>query len=517
MTDLVNVTKYHNKGYKGQGVKCVIIDSDWGGWSKLKDEGIVKNGHAWRSIEYGTALVEDRSSPGHGVSMVRAFHEMAPEAEIYLYENTFLQVDDGNVVLNYFRTEGISLVSHSLNTVNCSNSYTSFLTGEDALTLHLDFLGSSLTVCVIAGNYANNTSFFHLVKDSSSNNMLFPNGTQDLYIQVVNLPLNIEITRSGYQRIVNYQYVLTNQRTGIEIENGRNQPVYKDIAVAVGQAIVGDTLRLNIVRNIDIVNDLNIIIGDFSGNFFKLQNPAEMNSESSIALPGASKKAITTGAILVSNYHKRDVISSMSGRGPIPADVDGAGRVVVPYTFKPELCAPSEGGATSPTAPRVAGALAVLASAGLCDLSKPEEAKQYLLDNHVIKILPFPNNTFGYGRLFLDAKTDSPTPTPPVPDPLLEEDAVMMYPNPVSLSNSNGLRIANIPLTVTELDARIYNITGELVKSFSILELVDDMNKKMIKWDLKNQNGDKVAPGVYFITIKTNFIKNQIKKIAVKK
>ncbi|MDR2616254.1 MAG: T9SS type A sorting domain-containing protein, partial [Endomicrobium sp.] len=163
-----------------------------------------------------------------------------------------------------------------------------------------------------------------------------------------------------------------------------------------------------------------------------------------------------------------------------------------------------------PTAPRVAGALAVLASAGLCDLSKPEETKQYLLANHVINIQPSPNNTFGYGRLFLDAKTDWPV-------SVEEEDVVMMYPNPVSLSNSNGLRIANIPLTVTELDARIYNIMGELVKSFSILELVDDMNKKMIKWDLRNQNRDKVAPGVYFITIKTNFTKKQIKKIAVKK
>jgi flagellar hook assembly protein FlgD len=85
------------------------------------------------------------------------------------------------------------------------------------------------------------------------------------------------------------------------------------------------------------------------------------------------------------------------------------------------------------------------------------------------------------------------------------------------LSASNYLKIANIPLEVTKLGARIYNINGDFIKSFSILELADDINKKMLRWDLRNDNGDKVAPGVYFITIKTDSTKIQIKKFAVKK
>jgi hypothetical protein len=523
MTDLMNVTKYHNKGYKGQGVKCAIIDSNWNGWSTLKDQGIVKdNHHALSSVEYGIELADNYLAPGHGVGMVQAFHEMAPETEIYLYDGMLFQTDDINAALNYFRKEGISLISCSLNTVNCDSFYgygKTFLRGQDSLSLRFDsYVGSSITVCVIAGNYANYTSFFHLVKDPGSNNMLFPNGTRGLDIKVVKLPLNIVITRSGYQRVVNYEYVLINTRTGNVIENGDNCPEFKNIAVAGGQANVGDNLTLNIIRHIDdTVDDLNIIIGQFSGNF-KLQNPAEMNNESSLCLEGASKKAITTGAILVSDYNKRDVISSMSGRGPIPQDVDALGNIVVPYTIKPELCAPSEGGTTSPTAPRVAGTLAVLASAGLCNLSKPEETKKYLLANHVVNIQPSPNNSFGYGRLFLDAKTDwPPHPSPTLPPVEEEDEDIVLGPNPVSLSNSNGLRIANIPLSVAKFDARIYNVTGELVKGFSILELVDDIHKKYLKWDLRNQNGDKVAPGVYFITIKTSLTKNQIKKIAVKK
>ncbi|MDR2066535.1 MAG: T9SS type A sorting domain-containing protein [Endomicrobium sp.] len=527
ITDLTNVTKYHAAGYKGKGVKCVIIDSDWTGWSRLKDQGIVKSEHAFYSIEQGTLLADDYSASGHAASMIRDFHEMAPEAEIYLYNDANFQLDDLNIVLDYFRREGISLVSDSLNTENCTDYiyYRSFLTGNDGLSLLLDKLGSSVTVCAIAGNYANSTSFFHLVKDPGSNNMLFPNGTQNLDIEVLptisTLPFNIVITRSGSQRASNYQHVLTNtSRTPhVELANVGSTVACCSINVARAQVNPGDILRLNIVRNADTVNELDIIIGDFDPDpkkapkWFKLQNPAEMNKASSIAFPGASKRAITTGAILVSDYNKRDVISSISGWGPIPQDVDVTGSIV-PYTIKPELCAPSEDGATSPTAPCVAGALAVLASAGLCDLSKPEETKKYLLANHVVNIQPSPNNTFGYGRLFLDAKTDWPPPTLPI-DP--EGKDVLVYPNPVSLSNSNGLRVANIPLTVTELDARIYNIMGEFVKSFSILELADDINKKVLRWDLRNENGDKVAPGVYFITIKTDSTKIQIKKFAIQK
>ncbi|MDR0617659.1 MAG: S8 family serine peptidase [Endomicrobium sp.] len=430
ITDLINVTKYHNKGYKGQGVKCAIVDSDWRGWSHLRDKGIVKDNHAWASIENKQALKDSSSDSGHGTAMARAFHDVAPEAEIYLYDDTVgLQSDNFDIVLDYFRTEGISLVSHSLNSSSCDPFYRSFLTGNDALSLFLDHLGRSVTVCAIAGNCANYTSFFHLVKDSGSNNMLFPNGTQDLNIKIlVKPPLDIVITRSGYQRVAaNYQYVLTNTRTGVAIvaiekKSDKLPRTYNSIEVKKGQANVGDILKLNIVRNIDTVNYLDIIIGNFSTNKFKLQNPAEMNNSSSISFPGASKKAITSGAILVSDYNKRDVISSVSGRGPIPQDVDASGNVVVPYTIKPDLCCPSENGATSPTAPYVAGALAVLASAGLCDLSKPEETKQYLLANHVIQMGGAPNNTFGYGRLFLDAKPKLPRLTPPVPE---EEDIVL--------------------------------------------------------------------------------------------
>jgi hypothetical protein len=37
----------------------------------------------------------------------------------------------------------------------------------------------------------------------------------------------------------------------------------------------------------------------------------------------------------------------------------------------------------------------------------------------------------------------------------------------------------------------------------------------MINWNLKNQSGDQVAPGVYFVIIKTLLGGKHIKKIAI--
>ena len=38
-----------------------------------------------------------------------------------------------------------------------------------------------------------------------------------------------------------------------------------------------------------------------------------------------------------------------------------------------------------------------------------------------------------------------------------------------------------------------------------------------IEWDLKNGKGLQIAPGVYFITVKTPLGGQKVKKIAVKK
>ncbi|MDR0724170.1 MAG: T9SS type A sorting domain-containing protein [Endomicrobium sp.] len=70
---------------------------------------------------------------------------------------------------------------------------------------------------------------------------------------------------------------------------------------------------------------------------------------------------------------------------------------------------------------------------------------------------------------------------------------------------------------MSKLEAKIYNINGEFIRSFSILELIDDLNRKSLSWDLRNEKGDKVTPGIYFISIKTDSEQTQIRKFAVQK
>ncbi|MDR1417779.1 MAG: hypothetical protein LBI80_01255, partial [Endomicrobium sp.] len=303
------------------------MDNAWEGWKSLD---FVKPEHALVFDFSGThTLMPENPTPGsggHGTGMAQAFHEMAPEAEVYLiYDLSGFSwsTASSHAMIGYFGSESISLVSASNNMVNTNLGVS--LSGSDPLSLFLDeCINSSITVCVIAGNYANNTSSFRLEKESGTNNMLFPNGTRDLNIEVSGAsPFNIIITRSGFQRLhANYTYQLTNQRTNISVFKLNASPFVSFNSPSDFLANVGDTLTLNIMRLSDTVDYLDIIIGDFGIGKFRLQNPGEMNKASSIALPGASKKAITTGAVLISNYNVKDEISSMSGWGPIPQDVD---------------------------------------------------------------------------------------------------------------------------------------------------------------------------------------------------
>ncbi|MDR1418522.1 MAG: T9SS type A sorting domain-containing protein, partial [Endomicrobium sp.] len=154
-------------------------------------------------------------------------------------------------------------------------------------------------------------------------------------------------------------------------------------------------------------------------------------------------------------------------------------------------------------------------------LTKPEEVKRILTTKHVIQMGGSVNNMFGHGRLYLDADTDWSPSIPPKPNPPVlvdpENKNILICPNPVSLSVDSYVKIANFSQDVSRLEARIYNINGEFVRNFSILELQEELNRKTLRWDLRNENGSKVAPGIYFISIKTDSGKNQIRKIAIQK
>ena len=56
-------------------------------------------------------------------------------------------------------------------------------------------------------------------------------------------------------------------------------------------------------------------------------------------------------------------------------------------------------------------------------------------------------------------------------------------------------------------------MTSKLVKSFSSNDIIVSSENKL-KWDLKNENGENVAPGVYLLLIK-NCGQKKVFKIAI--
>jgi flagellar hook assembly protein FlgD len=102
----------------------------------------------------------------------------------------------------------------------------------------------------------------------------------------------------------------------------------------------------------------------------------------------------------------------------------------------------------------------------------------------------------GRGLLFMDWRTDwdkfGPT----------SSLNVTVYTNPTSLSKHTYLKIGKFSVDTTFVNVNVYTVAGEFVKSFSMQDL--NSANGTIEWNLKNQDGKKIAPGVYFLIVQTN-------------
>lgn len=89
---------------------------------------------------------------------------------------------------------------------------------------------------------------------------------------------------------------------------------------------------------------------------------------------------------------------------------------------------------------------------------------------------------------------------------------VVCFPNP---ARAGQVTITNLPISVDKLDTSIYTMSGQIIKSFSLNDTsFDSEGARYLQWNCKNHSGDNVAPGIYFILIKTNSDK-ATKKIAI--
>jgi hypothetical protein len=93
----------------------------------------------------------------------------------------------------------------------------------------------------------------------------------------------------------------------------------------------------------------------------------------------------------------------------------------------------------------------------------------------------------------------------------LDVDSAYAYPVPyrpaknLISSTGGGITFNNLP---NECTVKVYTINGEIVKTIR-----DAFNNK--DWDVKNDDGDEIASGVYIYVIETNQGKKKISKIVV--
>jgi len=108
---------------------------------------------------------------------------------------------------------------------------------------------------------------------------------------------------------------------------------------------------------------------------------------------------------------------------------------------------------------------------------------------HYLKVTGKPDiitdNSFGIDKLFTVSNK-------------LKAVDIYNFPNPASDETDFTFRLAKVP---ESLDIKIYTIAGRLIKIFELqsYELKTDINK--VHWNLKDEDGDKIANGVYLYKV----------------
>lgn len=80
---------------------------------------------------------------------------------------------------------------------------------------------------------------------------------------------------------------------------------------------------------------------------------------------------------------------------------------------------------------------------------------------------------------------------------------IKAYPNPFIVGKTPFCRITCLASPVIKgLNFRIYNIVGELVRTFALEEIKINGQEKFVEWDGRNDSHEMVASGIYFYLIK---------------
>lgn len=495
--DAVNASVYVYENIDGTGIKIAVIDVGFKSYNYLQASGeLPKNIITKDFTKNGAPEINAAGEyEPHGTSCAEIIYDFAPGAQMYL-----LKVIDAASIQNafdYCKAQRIRIASSSI-----GFSYGFWCDGTGIFAKMATEAYNNGILPVFAAGNEGEESWFGKFNGNSEDFMIFPSGKDylELYMYAYgNVYMMWDDFKDKNKKYTLYMY----DNTGNILIDYSEWGAGDDPSVFAANNSSSGYVRLKIKKE-NAYDDVNIRLY-FDGYY---RNNSDKVTESSLSSPGDCRQALTVGAMRASSWGSGP-IDSYSSRGPTRATADLA------QAQKPDITGPSyvttvsygmRGfNGTSSATPHIAGSAALILS--LDRTMSAGQLKDKVLSYHK-QIGSSPDNNYGMGKLVLG--------TDMIPGNSSLGD-IICFPNPSSISKTGYIKITNLPYNTSMININVYTVTGEFVKSFDASDLKSQNGRMTIQWNLKNQNGSQIAPGVYFVTVDTPLNKKKVKKIAIQK
>ncbi len=398
--DRISAQVFSNRGFTGRGIKVGVIDIGFAGVPELMSQGELPQNLPPQDFTNAGIFVGDEV---HGSACAEIVHDIAPDAEIYLYDvknDVRWQIAKEAAV-----QEGLDIVSVSL-----VFPVMGFGDGTGpACELVDDAFKKGVLWVNAAGNYAQ-SQIFQLSSDPDGDGFHnFEGENEIVYLKNVQVGDEVEawlnwnewpLTSNDYDlflvKIGSDGGITEVERANTEQSRHRSPPFERlvhtirdagNYGFAIWRAQDSKVTQLKLISTNH----------DFDGL---------LSSKGTVSIPGDAVGALTVGAL----HHRewKTAIAEYSSQGPTsdgrikPDLVAPAGVSTISYSPKPYF-------GTSAATPHVAGAAALLKSSDPVHYNA-QNLYDALLRSTIDMGVPGPDNFYGHGRL--DLSLLSPTGRP---------------------------------------------------------------------------------------------------------